>query len=369
MDFSLDETTTMIRDAVRSFVDGQVREAAMHWNESGALPLDELRQLGELGLLGIAVPEAQGGAGLDAATLVIALEELAAGDGGLAGMVASHNAGALACLLAAGADKQLVAPLASGARLGCLAVGDDASQLDVSSPRTVATVGPDGAWKISGHKPLVLMGGVADLAVVSATEEATGKAQLFALDLDTSGVERSLLPARLGLRTCDAAGLHLIDVLVPSNRHLGPADEVVDKTTAWRRLAGAAVAIGVGRSALQGGVRYTMDRSQFGKKIARYQPIQWQTTDAAVDLETARLLTLRAAWLADQGKTFGRAASMAALRAMVACEGITDRALQMHGGYGYTIDFAAERCYRDAHALRLLCDSVERNRIVVATAA
>lgn len=369
MDFKLDETTTMIRDAVRSFVDGRVRDAAMHWNEEGLVPLAELAQLGELGLLGIAVPEAKGGAGLNATTLVIALEELAAGDAGLALMVATHNAGALALLQAAGADDTLIGPLARGERFACVAAGDDPAQLDATGPITMARQTDNGDWRLHGHKPLVLLGGAAGLAVVTATVDGHEGPQGFAVDLDGPGVERIALGTRMGLRTCDAAGLRFTDAAVGADRHLGSVAEAAAIAMTWQRLAGAAVALGIGRCALQGGVRYTMERSQFGKKIARYQPIQWQTADAGVDLETTRLLTLRAAWLADQGKDFGRAAAMAALRASVACEFITDRALQMHGGYGYTVDFAAERCYRDAHSLRLICGSVERNRIVVATAA
>ncbi len=367
MDFKFDETTLMIRDAVRSFVDGQVREAAIGWNEHGSLPLDELRQLGELGLLGITVPEGQGGAGLDATTLVVALEELAAGDGGLAAMVASHNSSALALLLAAGAHGELISALGSGAKIACLAAGDDPAHMDSAASSTTAQKDDEGRWRLYGLKPLVLLGGVADLAVVTAMVTGEAELQAFVVNLQGPGVQRLNLHARLGLRTCDAAGLQFEGAAAVENGHLGGIDAASATARSWSRLAGAAVALGIGRSALQGGVRYTLERSQFGKKIARYQPLQWQTADAAVDLETARLLTLRAAWLSDQGKDFGRAAAMAALRAMVACEGITDRALQMHGGYGYTVDFAAERCYRDAHSLRLLCGSAEHNRIAVAT--
>ena len=365
----LDETTSMIRAAVRSFVAGQVQQEAMHWNEAGETPVAELRQLGELGLLGVAVPEADGGAGLDAATLVMALEEVAAGDGGLAAMMATHNAGALALLQAAGAGRELLAPLAAGERLACVAAGADGAHLDASDPGTVAVQDELGTWHLDGHKPLVLMGGVADLAVVTAAVQGQPEPHGFAVDLQRAGVERVALGPRLGLRTCDAAGLRFTSVPVPSDRNLGPIARPAAVAKSWSRLAGAAVALGIGRGALQGGVRYTLERSQFGKKIARFQPIQWQTADAAVELETARLLTWRAAWLADQGKDFSRAAAMAALRATVACERITDRALQLHGGYGYTEDFAAERCYRDAHALRLLCGSLEYNRIAVAAAA
>lgn len=371
MQFVLDEMTAMIRDSVRSFVADKVREQAMTWNEEGRQPTALLRELAALGLMGVAVPEALGGAGFDAMALVVVLEELARGDGGLATMVAEHNARGLVHLMAAGyADKAALKKLASGATLCCWAGPDNPDQLEDPALQTLATRQDDGDWTLSGTKPLVLLGGQASLAVVLATVPGTEGPTAFAVDLAGPGITRRSPGKLLGLSTCDAAALTFADAPVSDARRLGEvggAGVHVARVQAWSRLAGAAIGCGVAGSALEAGVRYTLERSQFGKPIAHFQPIQWQTADSAVDLDTALLLTRRAAWAAARGKDFGRLAAMAACKAAMGAELVADRALQMHGGYGYTLDFPAERSFRDAHALRLLCGSVETNRIAVAT--
>ncbi|MCO4761864.1 MAG: acyl-CoA dehydrogenase family protein [Myxococcales bacterium] len=362
MDFALDETQQMIRDSVRSFVSGQVREPAMKWNEGHGDANAALKELGGLGLLGILAPENAGGAGLDVATLILSLIELATGDAGLAAMVAHHNGPALGHLLDADfSDKKLLSRFASGDALLCRATDEGQAHLDSATVETTATQQPDGGWQVSGSKRLVPLGTLASHAIVSA--KTLGGADIHLLvDLSAPGVSRQASASLVGLSTCDLADLTLSEVQVPAAMTVGSSSRAV----ALGRLTTAAIALGVTRAALAAGVTYTLERKQFGKPIARFQPMQWQTADSATELEAAELLTYRAAWQLSTGDARDFAVEKAAVFAMEAAQRVADRALQMHGGYGYTEDFPVERHFRDAATLRLLTDGPDLQRVVIA---
>ena len=327
MRFGLDETQAMIRDAVAAFTRDQVLQQAMAWNEGHKLhevPA-RLRDLGELGLLGVLAPESKDGAGMGAVELAVVLQELAKADAGLAAAAAVHNVGGVATLLEdEQADDETVRALASGALIGC--AGD-----------------PDGIVIGAAHAD-VLVTGPAPTGVIKLAE------------LEVQG------EPTLGLRTCGSARVSgEIAASTGAHRALGT-------TTALLRLSTAAIAVGIGRRALQAGVQYTLERRQFGKPIARFQALQWMTADAATELEATSLLVHKAAWLHDAGKPFEDAAARAYHVAIRHARSITDKALQMHGGYGYTEDFPVERLYRDAYSLHALAGRSDTARIEVATA-
>ncbi len=365
MNFELDETQEMIRDSVRSFVAGRVSQPAMKWNEGHGDAREALCELAGLGLLGVLVSEKAGGAGLDVLTLAISLAELARGDAGLAAMVAHHNAVALGHLLAAGYDnKPQLQRFAQGDALLCRAASEGSDHLDGATITTTATKQADGAWSLKGHKRLVPLGNLASHSIVTAMTEAGPIALL--VDLDAAGVTRTLSDTLVGLRTCDLADLTFEAVAVPEANFLGDAAAVASRVAALARITTAAIALGVTRAALAAGVTYSLERKQFGKPIARFQPIQWQTADSATELEAAELLTWRAAWQLSTSGATAHSVEKAAIFALESAQKVADRALQMHGGYGYTVDFPVERHFRDAATLRILADGPDVQRVAIA---
>ena len=365
MNFELDETQEMIRDSVRSFVAGRVREPAMKWNEGRGDAKEALSELAGLGLLGVLVSEKAGGAGLDVLTLAISLAELAEGDAGLAAMVAHHNAVALGHLLATNYnDKQQLKQFAQGDALLCRAASEGTDHLDSAALTTTATRQADGTWSLEGHKRLVPLGNLASHGIVTAATDAGPVALL--VDLDAAGVTRTPSDTLVGLRTCDLADLTFDAVVVPETHSLGDANAVAGRVAALARITTAAIALGVTRAALAAGVTYSLERKQFGKPISRFQPIQWQTADSATELEAAELLTWRAAWQLSTTGAIAYSVEKAAIFALESAQKVADRALQMHGGYGYTVDFPVERHFRDAATLRILADGPNVQRVAMA---
>ncbi len=362
MDFTLTETQDMIRDTVRSFVAGQVREPALRWNEGHGDAAGALRALADMGLLGVLAPERAGGAELDALSLAVMITELAEGDAGLAAMVAHHNAQGLGFLLRAGfTDTKALRPFAAGKQLLCLAAAEGEAHADAPDLSTRATQAGD-TWRLTGAKRLVPLGNRASHAVVVAATESGARG--FLVDLSGEGVTRSASAPLVGLRSCDLADLRFDDAA--ATHDLGPAAEALAHTRALGRLCAAAMANGVARAAQAAGVTYTLERKQFGKPIARFQPLQWQTADSATELEAAELLTWRAAWTLAQGTARSLDVEKAAIFALETVARVTDRALQMHGGYGYTVDFPVERHFRDAATLRVLADGTDVQRVALA---
>ncbi len=330
MDLRLHEDQLMIADTVAAFVRDRVLEQGMHWNEHGGDASGAVREVGELGILGLLAPEIAGGAGMGAVELAIALEELAYGDAGLAALVAIHNTGVVAALAGGpgndGVGADVVERLATGQALGCVLRDGDEAALGAAFADVFVLAGPQTKVWTSGD-----------------------------------GVERKPV-AWLGLRSAGPA-----TVATDRDPDAVISDVDVKRVHGLRRVAAAAIAVGIGKRALEAGVRYTLDRKQFGKPIARFQALQWMTADAATELETARLLTRRAAWLHDAKRPFADAAARAANLAVRHVRAITDRCLQMHGGYGYTADFPVERLYRDAYALHAVSGDLHAVKVDIAT--
>lgn len=367
--FRADDQQAMIQSGVRAFAEATLRPGAAARDQAGQIPRELMKKLWELGVFGLTVPEASGGLGLDHVAAVLCLEELAAADAGVALCVVQHQNIALGHLRAAGLTAQFAA-LASnllflGQRLvwahGEGGLHGDAQRVTTRAERV------DGGWRLAGEKPQVWGAPDADLAIVTA-QTAEGLSA-FWLDLRQEGVALAAAPATLGLCAAGAATIRLDGVQLPAAALLGAPGTAAGAVAAalqQARLGIAAVALGIAREALRLAGRYVQERQQFGKPIAQFQPVQWQIANSALELDAARLLVHRAAWAEDHGRHAEAATRMARLTAVETALRVTDRAIQLHGGYGYTRDFGVERLYRDAYTLDGLFGSCGMQRVELA---
>ena len=370
MHFVPDEQQAMIQSGVRAFAEGTLKPSAPARDVAGTTSAELRAQLAELGVFGLSIPESAGGLGLDAGAVVLALEELGAADAGLGLLVVEQHqlaARYLARVAQSAMHQEWLQSLATGRVFCAWAHGESTAHRDTGLVQTKATRTVDG-WTLTGTKSDVWGAGSAAVAIVTAqTDAGLGT---FAVVLDAPGVTRTSPTDPLGLRSLGVATLTLDQVAVPDAYVLGTPGQVdadIAHVTLHASLGVAALAVGIAREALRLGGRYANERTQFGKPIVAFQPIQWQVANSAVDLETARLLVYRAAWALDAGaKSAASSVRMARLAATEAATRVADRAIQMHGGYGYTQEFGVERLYRDAWTLDGLHGSPGWQRIELA---
>lgn len=374
MELELTSDQVMLRDTLRRYVAEQVVPNVRAWDRDGTFPRQVVGELAEMGMLGVEVAADHGGSDLGAIEMALVVEELARGDGGLAMTVAAHNGLCIGHLRLFGSDEQrsrLLPRLATGEALGAWSLTEPSSSPADSS--LVATAERDGdAWVLNGTKQYVTNGGVAELIVIFAVTDPNARSAgitAFAVPADASGLSRRPGGEKLGARSADTAILQLDGVRVPDSDRLGEVGQGF--TDALRLLERArinvgAIALGLGAGALEAARNYARERKQFGKLIGEFQAIQWKLADSATELEAARLLVYRAAWLCDTGQSFAREASMAKLFASEAVMRITDHAIQIHGGMGYTTEFPVERYYRDAKLCALAEGTSEIQRTLIA---
>jgi alkylation response protein AidB-like acyl-CoA dehydrogenase len=374
MEFELDEAHQQIRRMVRDFCEAEVRPHARRWDETGEFPLGTVRKLGELGLLGVTVPEEFGGAGLDMLALAVAVEEIARHDGSLALTVASHNGLGSSQIRYFGNDAQRrrwSVPLARGEKLAAWGLTEPGSGSDAAALRTTAVRRGD-RWVLNGAKMFITQGTVGDVFVVLARtspEKAQKGITAFVLEKGMAGFSQRAIHGKLGMRSSDTAELHMEDVEVPDENRVGEVDHgfldtlsILDRG----RITIGALSVGLGRGAVEESRTYAKDRKAFGKPIAEFQAISFALADMATEMDAARLLVWRAAALCDAGRPFGREASMAKLFASEAAMRATSKAIQIHGGYGYTRDFPVERQFRDAKLCEIGEGTSEIQRLVIA---
>ena len=374
MDFELDESHLHIRQMVRDFCLAEVKPHARRWDETGEFPLATVRKLGELGLLGVTVPEELGGAGLDVLALAVVVEEVARFDGSLALTVASHNGLGSSQIRYFGSEAQKrrwLAPLARGEKLAAWGLTEPGSGSDAANMRTTA-VRRGGSWVLNGTKMFITQGSVGDVFVVLARtspEKAQKGITAFVLEKGMPGFGQKAIHGKLGMRSSDTAELTLEDVVVPDDHRVGEVDQGFLNTLAILdrgRITIGALAVGLGRGAVEEARAYAKERTAFGKPIAEFQAISFALADMATEVDAARLLVWRAASLADRGRPFTREASMGKLFASEAAMRATSKAIQIHGGYGYTRDFPVERYFRDAKLCEIGEGTSEIQRIVIA---
>lgn len=367
MNFDLPESHREIQRSVREFCLRHVAPNARRWDEEERFPAEVIPHLAELGLLGIRIPEAHGGAGLDTLAHALIVEEIAKFDGSLALTVATHNGLGTGHILAFGTDAQREKYLARAA------TGEWLSAWAFTDPDTVASGGivavrRGAGWVLNGAKSFVTHGSVGGFCVVLARTALHG-ITAFVVEQGTPGLRASRRVEKMGMRASDTCDLVFEDCYVPDESRVGEVDHgLIDarRILDRGRIAVAALALGLGEGSLDAAVTYAKDRKQFGRPIADFQAIQWMLADSHTELDAARMLIHRAACLADRGTPFAAEASMAKLYASEAAGRACSRALQVHGGYGYTREFPVERHLRDARLCELGEGSSEVQRAVVA---
>jgi len=347
----LTDTQRHLRETIRGFARTRVAPAAAETDRAARFPRELVAALADLGVMGCIVPEAHGGAGVDAVAWTLAVEELAAACASTALVFAAHTALAIGPLVehaTAAQQARWLPRLASGDVLGCLADGD------LSARRAGA------GWVLGGTVRSVTNGAEAGLALVVAGERA------FVVETASRGWTAVRRDDRTGLRGAAPADLTLHDVRVPGDALLGDGGAIAAAARDACRIALAALGVGIARAAVGASLSYARERRVFGEPIAAFQGAQWRLADMATTVESARLLTLRAAFLKDRGLPYTSEAAMAKVFAAETAMTLATQAVQMHGGYGYTREFPVERHFRDAAAVSTLAGSPAAERLAVA---
>ena len=374
MDFQPTEEQLEFQRTVREFCEREVKPNARRWDESAEFPLATVRALGELGVMGMTVPPEYGGAGLDLVAASVVIEEVARYDGSLALTVASHNGLGTGHLLRFGSEelkRRFVPDLASGRKLAAWALTEAGSGSDAAGLRTSA-VRRGERWVLNGSKMFITQGTVGDVFIVLAltTPERRQKGiTAFLVERGAKGLSQRALKGKLGMRSSDTAELVMEEVEVPDAHRVGAVDEGFIQTLQILdrgRIGVGALAVGLARGAMEDARAYAKERRAFGKPIAEFQAIGFALADMATEVSAARLLVRRAAALADAGERFTREASMAKLFASEVAMRATSKAIQIHGGYGYTRDFPVERYFRDAKLCEIGEGTSEIQRLVIA---
>jgi alkylation response protein AidB-like acyl-CoA dehydrogenase len=374
LDFSLTDEQQQLRRTVREFAEAEIRPHIMEWDEASHFPQEIIPQLAKLGLLGVIFPEEYGGAGLGYVEYVLAIEELSRVDGSVGIIIAAHNSLCTNHIYKFGTPEQkkkYVTPLAQGVKLGCWSLTEPEAGSDAGGTRTTA-VAQNGGWVLNGAKTFTTNGHYADVCVAMAvTDHSKGSHGIsaFILEKDMPGFRPGKKENKLGLRASDTSEVTFSDCKVPGSQLLGDAGQgfvnslqVLD----GGRISIAALALGMAQGAYEAAVRYAKERKQFGKTISEFQAIQFKLADMATEIDAARLLTYRAAWLADKGARLTRESSMAKLYASEVAVRVANDALQIFGGYGFIKDYPAEKYYRDVKLCTIGEGTSEIQRLVIA---
>jgi len=374
VDFSFSEEQELTRKMVREFAEGEIAPHSARLDEDQEFPFEIFRKLGELGLTGVTFPEEYGGAGLSTVEYAIVIEELARVDPGVALSVAAHNSLAGNHIYLAGTEEQkkkYLVPLAKGEKIGTWSLTEPTAGSDAGGTKTRAEKDGD-FYVLNGSKTFATHGTVADVAVVFAVTDPAKRHRgisAFILEKGMAGFRPGKKENKLGCRASDTAELAMEDCRVPRSQLLGNEGEgfrdamrVLD----GGRISIAAMAVGTAQGAFEASVRYARQRQQFGKAIAEFQAIQFMLADCATEIEAARWLTMRAAHLKDQGQDVNKAGAMAKLYASETAVRVTDKAIQIHGGYGYMKEYPVEKFHRDAKLTTIGEGTSEIQRLVIA---
>ncbi|HET7453126.1 MAG TPA: acyl-CoA dehydrogenase family protein [Thermoanaerobaculia bacterium] len=378
MNFALSEEQAMVRDAVRDFARDVVAPRAAEIDQTGEFPIDEFRKAGALGFAGVAVPEADGGAGMDTLAYAIVVEEISRACANM-GVILSVNNSLVCDPIAKFGDpdqkRRWLVPLARGEKLGCFALTEPEAGSDAANQKTRAVRDGDG-YRLTGEKIFITCGGAADVALVFASTDPDRKHRgisAFLVDTGAPGFDRSHHQVKLGVNASGTVEIFLNDVRVPAADRLGAEGDgfkIAMATLDGGRIGIAAQAVGIAQSAFDAALRYAGERKVFGRRIGEFQAIRFYLADMATELDAARLLTWRAAAAKDEASAGGRRyteeAAIAKLYAAEMAQRVTTKALQIHGGYGYTKEFPVERNFRDARITEIYEGTSEIQRVVIA---
>ena len=372
----LTQEQELIRDSMRAFAQERLAPFAAEWDRNHTFPREALNELAELGALGMVVPEEWGGAGMDYMSLVLTLEEIAAGDGATSTIVSVQNSLPCGIINRFGNDAQKEAwlkPLARGEKLGCFCLTEPHVGSDASAIRTTA-VREGNEWVLNGVKQFITTGKHADVAIVFAvTDKAAGKKGItcFLVPASAPGYQVGRIEEKMGQKASDTTQILFEDCRIPADSVIGKEGEgykIALSNLEAGRIGIAAQCLGMARAALEAAVKYAQERESFGKPIFEHQAVNFRLADMATQLEAARQLVWHAASLKDAGRPCLKEASMAKLFASEMAERVCSDAIQVHGGYGYVTDFPVERIYRDVRVCQIYEGASDIQKLVIGRA-
>jgi len=378
MDFELTEEHRLIQTSARDFATREIEPVAAKLDQEARWPHDIVKAMAELGYLGMMVPEQHGGSGLDTVSYVLVLEEISRACASCGVIMSVNNSLFCDPLLRSGTDwqkKEILTPTAQGSMLGAFALTEPSSGSDAQTMTTSAEAQPDGSYLLNGSKNFITCGPEAEHIIVFAiTSRDRGRVKHTGLIVRKGQPGLSVSPHdnKLGIRAAHSCTLYFDNLRVPKEHVLGAEGEgfkIAMATLDGGRIGIASQALGIARAALEKAVSYSKERKAFGKPIAELQALQLMMADSSTELDAARLLTLRAAALKDTGARHTAESAMAKLYASEMATRVAHRALQIHGGYGYTTEYGLERHYRDARVTEIYEGTSEIMRLVVAGAA
>lgn len=375
MDFSFTEEQLMIQDVARRIAEEKISPSAEHFDKVGEFPLENIRVLGENGLMGIEVPAEYGGAGMDPVAYVLAMVEIAAGDAAHSTIMSVNNSLFCNGILTYGSEEQkqkYVRAIAEGKEIGAFALTEPQSGSDATAMRCRAVRQADGSFKINGKKSWITSGPVAKYIVLFAMTEPDKGARgitAFMIDTDREGFGRGKTEPKLGIRASATCEIEFNDYLCQADEVLGKEDEgfkIAMSVLDAGRIGIASQAIGIARAAYEATLAYVKERKAFGQPIGTFQMTQAKIADMKCKLDASLLLTLRAAWLKGKGQRFTNEASIAKLTASEAAMWIAHQAVQIHAGMGYSKEMPIERYFRDAKITEIYEGTSEIQRLVIA---
>ena len=374
MNFELTEDQLLIREMVREFAQTEVAPIAAEIDRDHRFPEELIPQMAKLNILGVPIPEEFGGAGADNVSYVIALEELARVCASTSIIVSGHTSLATWPIFEFGSTAQKEkygTKLAAGEILGAFALTEPGAGTDAAAGKTTAVLKGD-EYVLNGSKIFITNGGYAGVYIVTAmTDPAAGTRGIsaFVVEPDAPGFSVGEKEHKMGIKASSTTPLYFSDCRIPKDALLGAEGKgfkIAMATLDGDRIGVAAQALGIAQGALDASIDYAKERVQFGKPLSALQAIQWMIADMATQIDAARLLVYRAAWYKDNGLPYGQAAAMAKLFASETATHVADRAIQIHGGYGYTESYPVERAYRDAKVTELYEGTSEVQRMVIA---
>lgn len=375
MEFELNQEQKMYQRAVRDFCEGELKPYAAEVDQTGELRWEAIRKMRSLGLTGLQVPEEYGGAGLDTMSVAIVMEEVGRACGSTGLSLAAHNGLCCGPIVKWGTDAQkheYLPRLTSGEALGSLALTEPNAGSDLSGGVRTSAVKEGDSWIIDGSKAWITNPKYAPVVItLCRTDKFAGNKgmSMILVEPTTEGFSAHAPEKKMGLKGSPTQMLSYDNVQVPLENLLGQEGRGFQQTMETLdsgRISIGALSVGLAQAAFEAGVKYAHQREAFGHKIDDFQAIQWMIADAAYEIDAARLMVMRAAWLKDQGRPFSKEAAMAKLMASEVSERVAFNAIQIHGGYGYSQEFPVERIYRDQRLMSIGEGTNQVQRIVIA---
>jgi butyryl-CoA dehydrogenase len=374
MDFALSEEQRLIQKTAKDFAEKTVAPKAAEIDETGQFPMETVKAMAELGFMGMNVPEEYDGIDADTVSYVLAVEEISKACAATGIIMASHNSLVCHPIMAFGTDEQkskYLAPLARGERIGSFCLTEPNAGTDAGNQESTAVKKGDG-YVLNGSKIFTTNGMVSETLVVFAMtdrEQKTRGISTFIVETGWDGVERGKKERTLGIRASSTSAFTFNDVFVPAGNLLGSEGmgfKIAMNTLDGGRISVAAQAVGIAQAALEHSVAYSGERVQFGRPIGSFQAIQWMIADMATEVDAARMLAYKAACAKDSGGSFSKEAAQAKLVASDVAVRSASKAIQIFGGYGYTMEYPVERLYRDAKITEIYEGTSEVQRMVIA---